>query len=300
MSVHAVLGAGGAIANATLAALRYRGLATRQLSRKDADARKTDQLVAALTGATHVYFCIGLPYRAKLWQSEFPAIMRAVLTACETVDAKLIFFDNIYMYGPVPLPEPITEECPQLPSSKKGKVRKEIADLVLQAHQEGRVDATIGRCADFYGPGARNSPLYIKFLENMLQGRRPQVLMHKGPVHTYAYTEDAGRALVELALHERSFGEVYHLPVGEPVTVEGIVARFNVVLGTDFEVVHLSKRALRFLSLFIPIIREAQEMNYQYASDYVLSDKKFRTQFPDFQTTDYDAGIEAMVESFHR
>ena len=61
MSIHAVLGANGAIGTATLNAIRSKNLEARPLTRTEADARSAAQLIEALNGTEVVYCCIGLP-----------------------------------------------------------------------------------------------------------------------------------------------------------------------------------------------------------------------------------------------
>jgi nucleoside-diphosphate-sugar epimerase len=298
MGYHVVLGGHGAIGAATLQALAARGLESQSMTQKDADARDAAALARALEGASHVYHCIGLPYDSAVWEEGFPKISHALVSACERVGARLIYFDNVYLYGPPPLPVPFAEDTPCNPPSRKGAARKAAVQIVMQAHQEGRVPVTIGRAADFYGPGAIHSPFYINFLEHMLKGKSPEVIMPEGPVHTYAYTGDMGRGLVELGLDEGAYGQTFHLPVGPPVTVSQMAALFNAALGTDLKVKHLPNAIVKFVSLFNPLVREVREMNYQFKSDYILSDAKFRARFPGFEATPYETGVAAMVASF--
>jgi hypothetical protein len=51
----------------------------------------------------------------------------AVLAGAATARAKLVFADNLYMYTP-PAGGPLTEDAPQRPTSRKGAVRKALAD----------------------------------------------------------------------------------------------------------------------------------------------------------------------------
>ncbi|MGB1005926.1 MAG: NAD-dependent epimerase/dehydratase family protein [Thalassobaculaceae bacterium] len=300
MSFHAVLGGDGAIGRATLSAIQAKGLDGRALTRADADAMDANALAKVLDGAAVVYNCVGLPYNSDLWTTGFPAVSNALVAGCEKVGAKIVYFDNVYLYGPAPLPVPFDENTPRNPPSRKGKARKTAVEIVITAHRRGRVQATVGRAADFYGPGAFNSPFYIHFLENMLRNKSPQVAMPEGPLHTYAYTLDLGRGLVELALDERAYGDEFHLPVGPAVKVSEMGALFNKALGTSLKVSHVPDLVLRGLSLFHPFIREVHEMNYQYKTDYIMSDKKFRQYFPDFTSTSYEDGIAAMVDHFRQ
>jgi nucleoside-diphosphate-sugar epimerase len=307
---HVVFGASGPVGSAVVQELVQRGLPVRAIQRsgrssfgknqfeiKTADVLNAEQTLHAVQGATHVYLCVGIPYRTEQWQREWPVIMGNVIAACAQVGAKLIFLDNIYMYGPAPLANPFTESHSQQPTSKKGVVRKQIADMLVQAHQSGRVQAVIGRSADFYGPSV-NSLLYISFLQNMLKGKAPQVIGILDVPHTYAHTTDNGQALVELALDETTYGEVWHLPVSRPVTLLEVNELFNRELGTTFKLSGLSPLMVSLLGLFIPPIKEVKEMLYQFESPYMMSDEKFRKQFPEFQVTRLEEGIQEMVHFF--
>ncbi len=295
---HVVLGARGAVGAAVVAELQAHGRDVLALRRTDADARTPGALGPYVTGASHVYLCLGLPYTAAIWERDWPAVMTNVLDTCQAAGARLIFLDNTYMYGPPPLATPFGEDHPQQPVTRKGKARKRTADLALAAHREGRVRVVIGRAADFYGPGAANSPLYIRFLENILAGKAPQTFMPQGPRHTWACTSDLGRALVRLALDEAAYGDVWHLPAGPALTVEDMADLFRRETGRDFRVSFIPPGVVRLLGLFNPAVREVSEMGYQFRSDYVIDWSRFRARYPDAGATPYEAGVHAMVRSF--
>lgn len=71
-----------------------------------------------------------------------------------------------------------------------------------------------------------NSPFYISFLERMLQDKGPQTLVSADIEHTYANVLDNGRAFAELALNDDCYDEIWHLPVGEPITTIEMLALF--------------------------------------------------------------------------
>ena len=305
--LHIVLGGAGAVGQAVIKELQKRKKEVIAVGRnkqiRGIRTLKADLLISnetnnAVKGASHVYLCIGLPYNSKIWTENWPIIMENVINACESNNAKLIFLDNNYMYGPSPLSVPCDELESQTPESKKGKVRKIIADMALVAHKEKRIQVVIGRSADFYGPNALNSYIYIGSLQNMLNGKKPQSLGLPNQDHTYAYTEDVGKALVELALDESAYGEVWHLPVGNKTTLEEIVKIINKELDTDYEISYMPKTMLSILSLFIPVLKEVKEMSYQLDNPYQMSWLKFHKKFPDFVVTPYSEGIKQMIISF--
>ncbi len=308
-ALHTVLGATGAIGKAVVHELKFRNLRIRAVQRKgsitDVDNVNADILLAhetmkAIKGSTHVYMCTAVPYSAKLWQQKWPLMMKNVIDACAEEGARLIFLDNIYMYGPSPLAVPFTEHHPQFPPSAKGQVRKQIADMLMQAASEHRIKAIIGRSADIYGPGGLNSPIYHSFLSRMLEGKAPQSLAPKRAKITYAYIPDIGKALVMLALTQDAYQQVWHLPVGRPISIQEIADIINKELGTHHKVSYISKGKMQILSLFIPILKEIKEMMYQYETEYYMSFEKFHKQFPDFQVTPYEIGIPEMVRYFKK
>ena len=107
----------------------------------------------------------------------------------------------------------------------------------------------------------------------------------------------AGRWL-ELGIDDRSYGEVLHLPVGPPVTVDEMVEFFNEALGTCLTALHMPSSLLDRLADDSQLFKDVREMNYQFETDYVLSDQKFRSLFPDFEVTPYREAVKAMADHF--
>lgn len=304
--LHTVLGARGASGQAVLKELSTRNLPTRAVTKSSsipgietihADLLSAESTLQAIKGSTHVYLCVGLPYDIKVWSAKWEIIMNNVIEACASNDAVLIFLDNIYMYSS-PLPFNFNEETEQNPSSKKGAVRKSVADRLQDAMTKGEVQGVIGRSADFYGPGTTNSMLYVSFLQNMLVGKRPLALSNIHIPHTWANVNDNAKALVELAIHNDCHGHVWHLPVSEPITYAKVVEMLNQQLGTHLKISQLPKFVLSVLSQFSTPIREVAEMKYQFDQPYVMSWDKFKKRFPDFETTPLENGFQEMIKSF--
>ena len=66
-----------------------------------ADLADREQTIRAVAGSTVVYLFAGLKYNLGVWQELWPRIMANTIEACKRAEAKLIFFDNVYMYGKV-------------------------------------------------------------------------------------------------------------------------------------------------------------------------------------------------------
>jgi len=306
-TLHTVLGATGASGQAVLTQLTKTQVPVRAVTRSSelpgydtvhGDLIDPDAAREAVAGSTHVYLCVGLPYRFDVWLHDWPLIMDNVVHACAQTGASLHFLDNVYMYGPPPLPVPFDEKTSQEPSSKKGVIRKAVADRLLEAFAKKEVTGTIARSADFYGPGTANSMLYVVFLERMLQGKAPQFLGPPNQPHTYGYTVDNARAMIALAGQPDTYGEVWHLPVGAPITPQEAADIFNDLLQTSHQVQHLPVWMRKIISLFNRPVREVGEMLYQFEHPYHMSWEKFRERFPEFQITPYQKGFQVMIDSF--
>ena len=70
-------------------------------------------------------------------------LMDAIIEGAAAAGARLVFGDNLYAYGPVD--EPLTEDLPYLATGPNGRTRARIAETLVQAHEAGRIQATIGR-----------------------------------------------------------------------------------------------------------------------------------------------------------
>src|SRR5690349_19402875 len=140
-----ILGAGGAVGIELAKALKAYDPQLRLLARHPKKINDSDELMSgdlmkqedvdkAVEGAAVVYLVAGLPYQLKTWQEQWPRIMQNTIEACERHRAKLVFFDNIYMYDKTSIGN-ITEASPVNPPSKKGRVRAAIAEMVARAIQ---------------------------------------------------------------------------------------------------------------------------------------------------------------------
>jgi uncharacterized protein YbjT (DUF2867 family) len=107
-----ILGAGGVIANEVVKLLSARKQPFRLVARNarpvrgatemiSADLSDKDQTIRAVAGSSIAYLLVGLKYDHKLWTEMWPRIMANTIEACKRSGAKLIFFDNVYMYGKV-------------------------------------------------------------------------------------------------------------------------------------------------------------------------------------------------------
>lgn len=302
-----ILGAGGAIGIELAKALSEYTDTIRLVSRNPKKVNATDQLMAAdvtdseavdaaVKGSDVVYVTVGFPYRASVWQATWPPFMHSVVDACKTHNAKLVFFDNVYMYDPKHIPH-MTEDASYHPSSQKGAVRKQVAELVMNASKQGDIRALIARSADFYGPGHIDASVLTQTVfARLAAGKAAQWLASATYPHAFTYTPDAGRATALLGNTEDAYGQAWHLPTAaDPPTGEQWVDNIATALDAKAKVQVLPKWGIKALGLFMPLMRELVEMSYQYDRPYVFNSDKFSKRFG-VDATQYETGIQAIVD----
>jgi nucleoside-diphosphate-sugar epimerase len=265
-----------------------------------ADLLIPEAVNAAVAGSDVVYLLVGFPYKAKVWEALWPVVMQNTIEACRVHGSTLVFFDNVYMYDRDRL-SPMDENTPFRPTSRKGQVRADIANRLLDEIRKGNIEALIARCADFYGPGRQqNSVLTQTVFERLAAGKSGQWLLSADCVHSFTYTPDAARATAMLGNSPDAYGETWHLPTASgPPTGRQWIERIAAELGVEANIQVMGRSLLAALSLVSPILREIREMAYQYDRDYDFNSDKFEQRFG-FNATGYDQGIRAVVETDYR
>jgi putative NADH-flavin reductase len=112
---------------------------------------------AAAAGVDAIVYLVGVNY----WQFELhPRLMKQTLDGAIAAGVnRIVLIGTVYPYGR-PRTRPVREDHPREPLTFKGRMRKAQEDLLLAAHAEGKIQATVLRLPDFYGPGVGKSFLH--------------------------------------------------------------------------------------------------------------------------------------------
>ena len=301
--MHTILGAGKAIASELARELLARGEKVRLVSRRApphpgaevvaADLTDAAQTLAAVQGSGVVYLLAGLPYRTAVWAELWPHVMRNTLEACQRAGARLVFFDNVYMYGRVT--GPMTEATPFNPCSRKGEVRARVATMLLDAMQAGALTALIARSADFYGPQVRTSMANLFVVDKLAAGAKALWPGRDDVPHSLTFTPDAACGVALLAASDTAWNQTWHLPTAAPaLTGRELVAETARALGVPARHATLGRFMFRLAGLFNGDARESVEMLYQSEHPYVFDSTKFNTAFG-FTPTTYAEGLRQTV-----
>ena len=302
-----ILGAGGAIGMELARALREYTDDIRLVSRTPKKVNPGDEIISAdlvngpavqkaVEGSAVVYLTAGLKYDQTVWKKKWPVIMSNVIKACVAHKAKLVFFDNVYMYDKEFIPH-MTEETAVNPPSRKGKIRASIASTLMDATKNGELKALIARSADFYGPGINTSMLTETVIKPLQQGKRATWLGPMEYKHSFTYTPDAAKATALLGNTEEAYNQVWHLPTGaNPPTAKEWIESIAAELDVKPKYVSLPAWLVKITGIFVPVMKEMPEMMYQYDRDYIFDSSKFEKAF-DFRSTPYPVGIKEVVKA---
>ena len=307
--LHVVLGAGGGTGSAVVRELVTRQIPVRAVTRRPhvdlgagveelgveamtADLADAAQARDAVAGATVVYHAANVPY--PRWLDEFPALNRNVIAAAAAAGARIVFADNLYMYGPDA--GLMTEDTPHHASDKKGQLRSRLARELLAADEAGEVSVAIGRSTDYFGPGGLGSALGERLFDAAVRGKRVPWLGDADVPHSVAFLPDVARGLVTLGLAEAAGGQVWHLPSCSAPTGREFVASIAEAVGRPLKVTVNRRWMLRALGLFSPLVRELAEVLYQWEAPFVSSDARFQAAFGPQPPTPLGEAVAATAE----
>lgn len=299
--LHVVLGGSGGVGRAVATRLAEEGASVRAVNRSGvidsvpagvdvvaADAMNRESLARACAGASNVYHCI----HPRDDYSRFPAMTANIIDATGAAGARLVMAASVYPYGKVD--GPMTEDLPHEPEAPSGEYHARAAELVMEAHAEGRVQATIGRASNYFGPHACRLWPGIDF-RAAVEDRKMQIIGKTAPLHTYTYVYDFADGLITLGRHDRALGEIWHLPSAETVTTRQFLDMIYAETGTEPNVQVGPKAIIRLMSWFNAALKPALEVFYQFDRPFVIDHSKFAETFG-ARVTPHREAIAATVD----
>ncbi len=280
----------GAVGAATAALLSARGEAVRVAQRSPppemperaafvrCDALDADSVRGALAGLQQVVLAIGLPYVGRLWREAWPRAMTNFVEGCAATGARLVFVDNLYMYGPQTAP--LRETMALTDFGAKPAARAAATRIWMAASEKGRLRVAALRAPDFYGPGAAQAHLGETAFGALARGKAATLIGSPDTPHDFAYVPDFARAVVTLLdASDDAFGQAWHVPCAPTRAPREILALGAAALGVKPRVSGLPTWALGPLGLFVPMLRELREMSFQWDRPYRVNSSRFAARF---------------------
>ncbi|KRG16444.1 SDR family NAD(P)-dependent oxidoreductase [Lederbergia galactosidilytica] len=300
-----VLGASGGMGYALVQELVQRGIEVKAFARSEqklkalfghqelvkictGDIFNLNELLSAAEQVDTIFQSANLPY--EQWDENLLPFFEKILQVAKTVGAKLVLVENIYAYGRS-IGSKVTEDTPKRPHTKKGEIRLQVEKRIKNSN----VQALFAHLPDFYGPNAENTLLHITF-KNVIQHKKSLFVGSKKVAREFIYTPDGAKALVNLALQDKAFGQNWNIPGYDVITGEEILQIIREINGYKKPVFPISKGIVKLAGLFDPTMREVVEMFYLNEDPVVLDGAKYEREIGPLPRTSYQVGIKQTLE----
>ena len=258
------------------------------------DASDAGFTTEAVRGAAVVYQCLAPPYTK--WPELFPPLQAAVAEGASATGAKLVSFENLYLYGRTG-GAPLTEDLPSAATGPKGRVRAQMARDLLDAHQAGKLRVAIGRASDFFGPRGLVSHMGERVFYPALAGKNVQVLGDPTQPHTFSYLPDIAAGLATLGTRDEADGRAWHLPNADTLPTRTFVEKVYEAAGTTGRASAMRPALVNLVALFNGNVRELKEVLFEFEEPFVVDSRAFESAFDQFATP-LDTAIPTTVEWF--
>jgi len=298
-----VLGAGGGTGRAIVDELARQGRHVRAVARREivglpagveqvrADLSAPEEASRAIAGATVVYHAAQPAY--DKWPGNFERLNASVGDAAAAAGARLVFADNLYMYGPGS--SPMLETTPQRAADRKGAQRIRLAADLLARHRRGELEVAIGRSSDYFGPHGTNSGAGERAFGALVAGKSAAATGRIDVEHSFSYLPDLARGMVVLGDRDEAAGRAWHLPVMDPITVRAFLERAFAVAGMPVKIRVDGPLMLRAAGLFVPMAREVGVVMYQWTEPFISDWSAFEAAFGPFERTSLDDALAVTI-----
>ena len=258
------------------------------------DATEPDEVAKVCKDMDAVYFCAMPPYTN--WPDLFPPLAIGFLKGVARTEAKVIFGDNLYLYGSTQGTR-ISEIVAHDATGHKGRTREFVARQFMAAHERGDNLVTLGRAAAFYGPHTLNALLGGVFFKPAFASKTANLLGDIDLPHTFSYIKDFAKGLVTLGSNDSAFGEAWHTPNAPTVSTRDMLKLVEAELDEKVKIRVAGNTMISILGFFSPMIKETKEMMYTWEEAYVVDHSKFEAAFG-AEVTSHEVAIKETVAWF--
>jgi nucleoside-diphosphate-sugar epimerase len=310
-SVALILGATGAIGRAIADALARRGWRIRALTRRPAqerpafafsvdwregDALDAASVLAAAAGAALIVHGVNPPgYRR--WREDGLPMLAHTIAAAEATGATILFPANVYVFSEAS-PSPVDETAPRRPTTRKGKVRLEMEEMLELAASDRGVRVIALRAGDFFGPGVTNSWFAQGMAKGGMAATGVRALARPGAAHAWAYVPDLAEAFARLVDRRGELDPftLAHFAGHTDETGRELPEAVRRAIGRpDTPIKPFPWFTLWLAAPFVPFVREALEMTWLWKTSLALDNTKLRSLIGDEPHTPLDDAVKAAL-----
>jgi nucleoside-diphosphate-sugar epimerase len=297
-----VLGGAGRLGRAAAEAFRTAGWQVASLVRGssaptaapgteiiEVDARDSESVIAAASGADVVLHALNMPYTD--WARQAVPFADTAIAAAQRSGATLVFPGNLYNYGAA-MPALIDETTPMRPTSRKGAMRVAIEARMREA---AGLRTIVLRAGDYFGGDGLGSWFDRVIIKEIGAAR----LSYPGPldvVHEWAYLPDLVQAMVRLVETRAQLAPFTELGFpGHAVTGRAFTAAIARVCRREFKVDFMPWRLLRMMGIVVPVFRELSEISYLWSTPHAIDGTRLAAAIGEPPHTPLDQAIAAAL-----
>ncbi len=311
-----VVGATGGIGRAAVKELYNRGFLVKTFVRSEEKAKKYflefenieivegdasdyGTVFNAASDADYLFYGLNIPYSE--WHQKAVPFLKVSLEVAAEKNLRFVFPGNVYLYGHAQY-NPVDENHPHQPHTRKGKIRAEMENLIKKYSGEKNVKFTIVRFPDFYGPFVVNGFSELIYI-NALAGRKMMWVGDKKIPKEYIFIEDAGKCLVEAGISDKGVNQEFNVPSCGTITNTAYLSLISKYGGRNSKTQIVNSNFVFYaLGKISPVINELREMLYLKREELFLDGTKFKNTYGFLPSTDFDSGIKktfTWVKSFY-
>jgi hypothetical protein len=133
------------------------------------------------------------------------------------------------------------------------------------------------------------------FWPRVLAGKTAYSPFPLDAIHTYHYIPDVAAGLAALGCAETDvYGRPWMLPCAPAGSLREVGVRLAAKLGREIKVSQVPRWVVKATGVFMPLMRELDEMLYQWDEPFVVDDRRFRERFKPVPTTIDDAAARTV------
>ena len=260
------------------------------------DALDAETVVKTVRESEQFVVAIGFPYVGAVWRDAWPRAIANFVAASKATGARMVFIDNLYMYGPQTAP--LVETMPLADYGWKPAARSAATRIWMDAAAAGEARVAALRAPDFYGPGVGQSYLGDTSIGKLARGKPAVFVGSPDVLHDYAYVPDIARAATTLlAAPDSAFGQAWHVPHAPTRTTRDILRIAAEALGVKLRISAMPAWMLGASAMFSPFLGELTEMRFQWDRPYRVDASRFASAFWS-DATPFETGVRETALAF--
>ncbi|XVO86060.1 NAD-dependent epimerase/dehydratase family protein [Pseudomonas palleroniana] len=263
------------------------------------DALDRQQVLAAARGCEVIVHAVNPPgYRN--WAGLVLPMIDNTIAAAVAEGATIVLPGTVYNFGPDAFALP-HEDSPQHPQTRKGVIRVQLEQRLLDASRQG-ARVLIVRAGDFFGARASNNWFSMGLIKPGKPVAKVSYPGARGVLHQWAYLPDVARTMLEL-LERRATLEAF-----ARFHMEGFVDADGTQMSEAIQRVVLRRTGqqprvgrfpwwlLRLAAPFVVTFREMQEMRYLWRTPLRMGNERLVAVLGREPHTPLDQAVEATLD----